>query len=148
MTEIYLRLIDLILTPLILVLAVFLFLRGHDMPGGGFIAGLTVAAAIELHVLARGAEYVRNRIGRYLLPLIGVGLLAAVVAALLGMFSGAFFHAIWVKYYVAGVQFKVGTPQLFDFGVTLAVIGMTTTYLLNLSDEDEAGEPPRETEHT
>ncbi len=73
MIEIYLRLVDLILTPVMIMLAIMLFLRGHDYPGGGFIAGLTVAAAIELHILAHGAPEVRRQIGRYLLPLVGVG---------------------------------------------------------------------------
>jgi len=60
MTEIYLRLVNLILTPLIIVVAILLFLRGHDLPGGGFIAGLLVAAALELTILARGATVTRD----------------------------------------------------------------------------------------
>ena len=98
MTEIYLRLIDLVLSPIIIMLAVSLFLRGHDYPGGGFIAGLTVAAAIELHILARGASSIERRIGRYLLPMIGLGLLFAVSAALIGIFGGGFFKGIWLKF--------------------------------------------------
>jgi multisubunit Na+/H+ antiporter MnhB subunit len=56
MTEIYLRLVDRILTPILLLIAIFLFLRGHDLPGGGFIAGLVAAAAIELTILALGSH--------------------------------------------------------------------------------------------
>jgi len=137
MIEIYLRLVDLILTPVLVMLAVVLFLRGHDYPGGGFIAGLTVAAAIELHILARGAPDVRERLGRYLLPVVGLGLFAAVTAALVGVYGGGFFKGLWTKFYFIGLEIKLGTPQLFDLGVMLVVVGMTVTYLLNLSEQGE-----------
>jgi multicomponent Na+:H+ antiporter subunit B len=135
MTEIYLRLVDLVLTPVILLVAVALFLRGHDMPGGGFIAGLTVAAAIELHILARGAPVVRRRYGRFLVPLVGLGLVVAVSAALIGLLGGGFFRGMWIETYVGDVKVKVGTPQLFDLGVMLVVVGMGITYLLGLGEE-------------
>lgn len=135
MTEIYLRLVDLVLTPVILLVAVALFLRGHDMPGGGFIAGLTVAAAIELHILARGAPVVRRRYGRFLVPLVGLGLVVAVSAALIGLLGGGFFRGMWIETYVGDVKVKVGTPQLFDLGVMLVVVGMGVTYLLGLGEE-------------
>lgn len=145
MIEIYLRLVDYILTPVLVMLAIMLFLRGHDYPGGGFIAGLTVAAAIELHILARGAPEVRKQMGSYLLPLVGVGLLAAVSAALIGLYGGGFFKGMWLEFYFVGLKFKVGTPQLFDLGVMLVVIGMAITFLLNLSerssDEIEEQDP-------
>ncbi len=64
MTELYLRLLDRILTPILLVLAVILLLVGHNNPGGGFIAGLVVAAAIQLQILSRGDSYVRSTIVR------------------------------------------------------------------------------------
>lgn len=140
MTELYLRLVDRVLTPLIVVLAISLFLRGHDYPGGGFIAGLTFAAAIELTILARGAAPVRRQIGRYLLPLAGFGLLIGVTAPLLGIYAGGFFKSIWVKFDLLGITIKVGTPQLFDLGVMLVVIGMSLTYLLNLSERGKEQE--------
>lgn len=143
MIEIYLRLVDLILTPVLVMMAVVLFLRGHDYAGGGFIAGLTVAAAIELHILARGAPDVRQRLGRYLLPLVGVGLLTAVTAALIGLYGGGFFKGVWTKFYFAGLEIKLGTPQMFDLGVMLVVIGMTITYLLNLSEQGDEEEGAR-----
>jgi multicomponent Na+:H+ antiporter subunit B len=138
MIEIYLRLVDLVLTPILVMLAIVLVLRGHDYPGGGFIAGLTVAAAIELSILARGPAVMQRRIGRFLLPLVGFGLLTAVFAALLGFYAGGFFKGIWLKFDVAGLEIKIGTPQLFDLGVMFVVIGMTITYLIHLSETGAA----------
>jgi multicomponent Na+:H+ antiporter subunit B len=140
MIEIYLRLVDYILTPILVMFAILLFLRGHDYPGGGFIAGLTVAAAIELHILARGAPLVRKQMGGYLLPLVGAGLLTAVSAGLIGLYGGGFFKGVWIEFYFLGLKFKMGTPQMFDLGVMLVVVGMAITFLLNLSErgDDEA----------
>ena len=131
MTEIYLRLVNLILTPLIIVVAILLFLRGHDLPGGGFIAGLLVAAALELTILARGATVTREQYGAWLIPLV------ATIAALLGIYGGGFFHGMWIEFYLGGDKIKMGTPQLFDLGVMLVVIGMAVTYLLRLSEAAE-----------
>jgi multicomponent Na+:H+ antiporter subunit B len=138
MIEIYLRLVDKILTPVILLIAIFLFLRGHDLPGGGFIAGLVAASAIELTILARGTQATRDRYGPLAIPLAGAGLTIAVSAALLGMYNGGFFRSIWLEFYVGGEKLKLGTPQLFDLGVMLVVIGMAITYLLRLGEAAEA----------
>lgn len=137
MIEIYLRLVDKILTPVILLIAIFLFLRGHDLPGGGFIAGLVAASAIELTILARGTQETRDRYGPWAVPLAGAGLTIAVGAALLGMYQGGFFRGIWLEIPVAGEKLKLGTPQLFDLGVMLVVVGMAITYLLRLGEAAE-----------
>lgn len=138
MIEIYLRLVDKILTPVILLIAIFLFLRGHDLPGGGFIAGLVAASAIELTILARGTQATRDRYGPWAVPLAGAGLAIAVSAALLGMYSGGFFRSIWLEFSVGGEKLKLGTPQLFDLGVMFVVVGMAITYLLRLGEAAEA----------
>ncbi|MBU6349489.1 MAG: Na(+)/H(+) antiporter subunit B [Chloroflexi bacterium] len=145
MTEIYLRLVDRILTPILLLIAIFLFLRGHDLPGGGFIAGLVAAAAIELTILALGSAATRDRYGPWLAPLLGIGLMVAVTAALIGMAGGGFFLGRWIQFEVAGETLKLGTPQLFDLGVMLVVVGMAVTYLLRLSEAAET--PPPSTKH-
>jgi hypothetical protein len=85
-------------------------------------------------ILARGAPDVRQRLGGYLLPLVGLGCCAAVTAALIGLYGGGFFKGVWTKFYFVGLEIKLGTPQLFDLGVMLVVVGMTITYLLNLSE--------------
>lgn len=135
MIELYLRLVDRLLTPLLLILSVVLFLRGHDAPGGGFIAALLASAAFTLQIVALGAETVRSRIGRSLQPMIGVGLLLAVSSALIGMVTGqGFFRGVWWTIDFGFIYYKIGTPVIFDLGVFFAVVGVTVSYILGLSE--------------
>ena len=133
MPELYLRLLDRILAPILYLLAAFLFLRGHNEPGGGFIAGLAAAAAIQLQILSRGDVYVRNRIGRYLPPLTGIGLVLAASAALLGLRDGGFFKNVWTSITIGETTIDLGTPVMFDLGVFLVVVSVVASYLLALS---------------
>jgi multicomponent Na+:H+ antiporter subunit B len=150
MIELYLRLLDRVLTPLLLLIGVVLLLRGHDAPGGGFIAALMVSAAIALQILSNGARLVRARIGRALQPLIATGLLLGVGSALLGVFTGqGFFAGIWWSIHWGPIDYKIGTPVLFDLGVFLAVTGATIAFMLGLStnviettDEPRLGKRP------
>ena len=142
MIEIYLRLLDRVLTPVLLMLSIVLLLRGHDQPGGGFIAGLLVSAAFALQILSRGAEAVRHTLGRYLQRTLAIGLLLAACSALYGLVVGeGFFHGIWWEIDIGPLHYKIGTPVLFDFGVFLGVVGVTVTFLLGLS-ESVIGAPP------
>jgi len=137
MPELYLRLFDRVLTPVLLLLAVVLLLAGHNSPGGGFIAGLVVAAAFELQILSRGDQFVRQTIGQYLQPLMGFGLLAALSAALLGIFQGGFFKGVWWKGELGPITLELGSPTLFDIGVFFVVLSVVTSYLLGLSKSEE-----------
>ncbi len=142
MTELYLRLLDRVLTPILLVLAVILLLVGHNNPGGGFIAGLVVAAAIQLQILSRGDSYVRSTLGPHLQPMIGAGLLVAILAALLGMTQGGFFRGVWWKGELGALSVELGSPMLFDIGVFLVVLSVVTSYLLGLANSDKRLEEP------
>ncbi len=133
MPELYLRLLDRILTPILLLVSVWLLLRGHNLPGGGFIAGLTAAAAIQLQILSRGDAYVRARLGRMLQPLTGIGLVVAATAALIGLAQGTFFKSAWVFIHIGAFELELGTPQLFDLGVFAVVVAVVASYLLSLS---------------
>jgi multicomponent Na+:H+ antiporter subunit B len=137
MTELYLRLLDKVLTPVLLVLSVWLLLRGHNLPGGGFIAGLAASAAIQLQILSLGDRVVRARLGPRLQPMSAIGLLLAVIAALLGLFQGGFFKAIWVSWEIGTFKLELGTPMLFDLGVFLVVVSVVASYLLSLSRPSE-----------
>ena len=137
MPELYLRLLDRILTPVLLILAVFLFLRGHNNPGGGFIAGLVASVAFELQILSRGDRFVRRRVGPFLHPLMGIGLLAAVSAALIGLVEKEFFDSVWVKGHVGAFEVELGNPVLFDLGVFMVVVAVVVSFLLGLSSRYE-----------
>ncbi|MBX3009946.1 MAG: hypothetical protein KF832_00515 [Caldilineaceae bacterium] len=142
MTELYLRLLDRLLTPILLVIAIILLLAGHNSPGGGFIAGLVVAAAFQLQILSRGDGYVRQTVGPYLQPLMGIGLLMAVLAAFIGLLQGGFFYGVWWKGTIGTLTLELGTPMLFDIGVFCVVIGVVTSYLLGLGNSDKSLEEP------
>lgn len=142
MPELYLRLLDRVLTPVLLMLAVILLLAGHNNPGGGFIAGLVVAAAFQLQILSRGESYVRQTIGPHLQPIIGTGLLLAVLAAWLGVLQGGFFKGVWWEGHVGPLTVELGTPMLFDIGVFCVVLAVVTSYLLGLGHSDEATNRP------
>lgn len=106
--------------PVLALLSLLIFLRGHNAPGGGFIAALVGSAIVALHYLSTSTD---RQIGPPRLPLllIGGGVVVAVVTGLLGLVGGASFleplHA-----YVGPVH--VVTSMLFDVGVYMAVIGL------------------------
>jgi len=136
MPELYLRLLDRIMTPILLLFALVLLFRGHNQPGGGFIAGLIVAAAFQLQILSRGDATVRHNLGPYLQPIIGIGLLIATLSAVLGVFGGGFFTGLWWELKLGPVKLDLSTPMSFDIGVFLVVFGVVTSYLVGLSRED------------
>lgn len=134
MPELYMRLLDRILTPVLLILTLFLLLRGHNLPGGGFIAGLMAATAFQLQILSRGEAVVRAQVGRYLHPGIGIGLLIAVSAGIVGALDSAFFKGIWFDLPLGFLgTLEIGTPVIFDLGVGLVVVCVATSYLLGLN---------------
>lgn len=140
MPEIYLRLLARIMTPVLIALSIFLLLRGHNLPGGGFIAGLMAAVSLELQILSTGDFHMRRQIGRFMQPAIGIGVATAIVAAILGYLNGGFFKGVWWELALGPVHIDLGTPQLFDVGVYITVIAVTSSFLLGLSRAAERTE--------
>ncbi|XGA81064.1 Na+/H+ antiporter subunit B [Halomonas sp. CH40] len=125
------------LMPLQLLFSVFLLLRGHDEPGGGFIAGLVAAGAFTLYMFAFGVSATRGVL-RMIDPrdLIGVGLLLGMVSIVPAWFVGeAFMTAQW--WTIPVVDFKASTPLIFDIGVYLAVLGAVTGMVMSLMEVDK-----------
>lgn len=114
---------------LINVLAVYLLLRGHNLPGGGFIAGLATAISFILLSLAIGNEALHRVIRFDPARLAVVGLLLAALTGTVPMLAGRAFlehfnaHLRAVPYLG---ELHVGTPLLFDLGVYLVVVGIVT----------------------
>jgi multisubunit Na+/H+ antiporter MnhB subunit len=124
-----------VLLPLLLLFALFLLFRGHNAPGGGFVAGLVVAAAFVLHAMAYGMAATRRAL---LVPpqrLLPIGLLVALFSGLPAVLLGqTFMTGIWTTIGAAPSGIALGTPLLFDIGVFLAVIGVVLTIVLTLAD--------------
>lgn len=117
------------------VFSVYLFFRGHNQPGGGFIAGVATSVGILLLVIGHGRERIATLIRFDPLQLSAVGLAVAFASSLIGPLTGqAFlthFHYKDTDFPVLGT-FYAGTPMLFDLGVFLTVVGviLKTTFVL------------------
>ena len=132
-----LRTASLYVFPLLLLLSVFLLLRGHNEPGGGFIGGLVAAIAFVLHAIAYDIESARKLLHAHPSSLIGSGLLIGAASGVIGLVAGdPFLTGIWIELNVPVVgATKLGSPLLFDFGVFLVVIGVTLTIVLTLAED-------------
>lgn len=123
------------LLPLLLLFSVFLLIRGHNEPGGGFVGGLVAAAAFALYAIAEGVAKVRQTLRVDPRVLIGAGLFVALSSGLLSLLQGQpFMTGLWHKQAVP-VLGKLGTPVLFDTGVYLVVVGIILTIILTLAEE-------------
>jgi multicomponent Na+:H+ antiporter subunit A len=120
-----------LLMPLLLLFAVFLVLRGHNEPGGGFVGGLVAASAFALYGIAFGVPRARQAMLVRPLTLLGAGLLIALVSGLPAVLRGQpFLTAVWIADPVA-----LGTPLLFDVGVFLVVGGVVLMMVFSLAEE-------------
>lgn len=125
------------LLPVMLLYSVFLLFRGHQEPGGGFIAGLIAAASVAICGLAYDMHTARRLLHVEPHQLIGVGLLCAIAAGLIGTLSGqGFLTGRWAKPTLPVIgTLELGSPLLFDFGVYLVVIGVVLMILVTLAEE-------------
>ena len=131
MTSLILRTGARVLMPLLLLYGLFLLLRGHNAPGGGFSGGLVVSAAYALHSFAFGVAAARRALLADPSRFIGVGLLLALLSGLLPVaFGRAFLTSLWLD-----PGNGIGTPLLFDVGVFLVVIGVVLTMTFTLAEE-------------
>jgi multicomponent Na+:H+ antiporter subunit B len=124
--------------PLLLLFSVFLLIRGHNEPGGGFAGGLVAATALALYSVAFSAADARRVLRVRPDRLIGLGLLAALLSGLLSL-AGArpFLTGLWGYLTVPGLgRVDIGTPVLFDVGVYLAVTGVTLSIIFALEEAE------------
>jgi multisubunit Na+/H+ antiporter MnhB subunit len=122
------------LFPVVLLVSVYVTFRGHNAPGGGFIGGLIAGAAFIIRYLA--GTPLTNRWNQTLNPTayIGMGLVIAVVTALVPLAYGDALleSAIW-KWDVPAIgEVKLVSSALFDLGVYLLVIGVVLLSLVSL----------------
>lgn len=124
-----------VLVVLLTVFSFYMLLRGHDQPGGGFIGGLMLSAALALDRLAHGPDIVRRLLRMDARTLIATGLFALIGAGAIGLLAGdPFLTAEWLPF-SPSVLTKLGTPMLFDLGVYVVVVGAVQLVLSTLSEE-------------
>lgn len=134
--------------PVIITLAAYLFFRGHDLPGGGFAAGIAMAIGFLLQYLAGGTRWVEERLRVAPLRWVGLGLL---ISGLTGTAAGLFgypFLTSWFQYLDIPLIGSVpaATALLFDLGVFLLVVGATVLIQIALAHQSIRGHRVRAVE--
>ncbi|MGB3555684.1 MAG: Na+/H+ antiporter subunit B [Jannaschia sp.] len=127
-----------LLVGLLLMFSVWMLLRGHNQPGGGFIGGLIGATGFILYAIAHGCRSAREalRLEPQTIAMAGLGIaLAAGIAAYL--FGDALFTGQWL--FIGATETDKGLPLstvlIFDIGVYLVVLGSVLTLVLALEEE-------------
>jgi multicomponent K+:H+ antiporter subunit A len=144
----YLRVPGLIIqlmVPVILLFAIHLFLRGHDLPGGGFSAGLTASVALILLYMAGGVRWVEGRVRVLPVRWIAAGLLLVLATGAGSLLLGFPFLTSYFTYADFGVLGRAPLPtaMLFDLGVFMVVVGSTTLILVSLAHQSLRRPRPR-----
>lgn len=119
------------------ILSIWILYRGHNLPGGGFIGGLTAAGAVLLHAFGHGRDASLRLLGHPVRLMI-LGLALGIASALAGwIFRGVFFAGVWLPDFSLPLlgDIHLGTFLPFDVGVYLAVAGFVIHCARSL-DED------------
>ena len=122
------------LLPLLLLFSVFVLLRGHYLPGGGFIGGLVASIAFVLHAFANGLKKTRFLIRIHPGFLIPLGLGIALISGIAPLFIDApFLTGLWFEDPVPVIGL-IGSALFFDTGVFLVVVGVALTIIFTISE--------------
>jgi multicomponent K+:H+ antiporter subunit A len=134
-----------LMVPVILLFALHLFLRGHDLPGGGFSAGLTASVALILLYMAGGVRWVESRLRVSPVRWIAIGLLVALATGAGSFVFGYPFLTSYFTYLDFGALGRTPLPtaMLFDLGVFAVVVGSTTLILVALAHQSLRRSRPR-----
>lgn len=125
------------LTSLMVLFSIFVLLRGHNEPGGGFIGGLIAASAFAIYGIACGVQPVRRAMYFHPMALAGFGLLIATLSGFPSVFERVpFLTGLWVFPKIGNVELALSTPMLFDIGVYFVVVGAITSIALALEERE------------
>ncbi|WP_265515680.1 Na+/H+ antiporter subunit B [Nitratireductor luteus] len=127
------------LTSLMVLFSIFVLLRGHNEPGGGFIGGLIAASAFAIYGIACGVSPVRRALYFHPMAISGCGLLVSALSGLVSIFEEMpFLTGQWGVIEVLGVPVDISTVLFFDIGVYLVVVGSITSVALALEEREHA----------
>lgn len=124
-----------------LVFSFFLLFRGHNAPGGGFVAGLVAGIALTLRFVALGRQGVSAVLTLPPEALMGSGLALSIATGILGwVWGGTFLQGAEASFKVPFLgELKATAALPFDIGVFLVVVGLSAALILALGEQDELG---------
>lgn len=140
MSTLILRTAARLLVPLSLAFAAFIYFKGHQMPGGGFVAGLVTAVALVVHRMCEGSGSLQRLLPTRERTIIAVGLALALGTGLAAMVFGLPFLSSNYGYLPlpgGHGHFEWATVMAFDLGVMLVVAGVVVGMIDALSRELE-----------
>ncbi len=123
-----------VILPLALMVSAYIFLRGHNLPGGGFIAGLITAVALILQYVGSGEQWTSERWGVNYHHMAGWGVIIAGATGLVSwLFGYPFLTSAFDHFHIPLVgEVELASALVFDLGVYLTVVGATLLILANL----------------
>lgn len=123
------------LTALMVLFSIFVLLRGHNEPGGGFIGGLIAASAFAIYGISNGVAPVRRALRFHPMSIAAFGLLIGSLSGLASVFVGVpFMTGLWGGLSLFGTYIKISSILFFDTGVYLVVVGTITSIALALEE--------------
>ncbi|SMQ60891.1 multisubunit sodium/proton antiporter, MrpB subunit [Devosia lucknowensis] len=127
-----------LIVAIMLVFSMYICLRGHNEPGGGFIGGLIAAASIGVFGMASGVATVRRALRVDPIAIAGFGVVLAGFSGLLSLFTGSpFMTSIWLYVPLGDSNIPLSTPLFFDLGVYCVVFGTLSAIALSLESDRE-----------
>ncbi|MEM6849486.1 MAG: Na+/H+ antiporter subunit B [Pseudomonadota bacterium] len=125
------------LAALMVLFSIFVLLRGHNEPGGGFIGGLIAASALAIYGIAHGPDAVRKALVVHPNALAGFGLTIAGLAGVASVVvSKPFLTGLWFLPVVSDVKLPISNVLVFDVGVYFVVVGSVAAIALALEEAD------------
>ena len=124
-----------LLMPIAITVGIYIFLRGHNQPGGGFVAGLVIAIALLMQYMASGFAWTQERKRIEYHTMIGLGVVIAGCTGAGAWLSGTpFLTSAYTYVHLPPIEeFELATAMLFDLGVFLTVLGAVMLMLYSLS---------------
>ena len=123
------------LLPILLLFSIFILLRGHYLPGGGFVGGLIASIAFVLHAFANGLKNTKRLLKFHPGFLMPVGLSVAFLSGILPVLAldEPFMTSLWMHHAIPVIG-KLNTALFFDIGEYIVVQGVTLTIIFTISE--------------
>lgn len=127
------------LAPIVIIMlmfSVFICLRGHNAPGGGFIGGLIAAGAMAVLGLGSGSTAARRALRVDPMAIAGAGVLIAALSGVASVWTGSpFMTSLWAYWPLGETTVPLSTPLVFDIGVYCVVFGTISAIALSLGED-------------